>query len=151
MSRYSKQRLREFIKLTSKSRMADEEDVRMYYKCFLVLCKPLIQHRKITEEECNAAFWGGFHPEDRRLMIPQLIASYPHHPKAQLFDYEDVFKVAHAEFTSGHFTAFTLEDDWEPSFIDEPAKPDPMFQKWFNLGTQEGRTTDGEWRGRECN
>ena len=151
MSRYSKQRLREFIKLTSKSRMADEEDVRTYYKRFLVLCKPLIQHRKITEEECNAAFWGGFHPEDRRLMIPRLIASYPHHPKAQPFDYEDVFKVARAEFTSGHFTAFTLEDDWEPSFIDEPAKPDPMFQKWFNLGTQEGRTTDGEWRGRERN
>jgi hypothetical protein len=149
MSRYSKQRLREFIKLTSKSRMADEEDVRTYYKRFLVLCKPLMQHRKITEEECNAAFWGGFHPEDRRLMIPRLIASYPHHPKAQPFDYEDVFKVARAEFTNGHFTAFTLEDDWEPSFMEEPSKPDPMFQKWFNLGTVDPRTGDGDGRGRD--
>ena len=70
MSCYSKQRLWEFIKLASKSRMADEDDVRTYYKRFLVLCKPLIQHCKITEEECNAAFWGGFHPEDRRLMMP---------------------------------------------------------------------------------
>jgi hypothetical protein len=151
MSRYSKQRLRDFIKLTSKSRMADEDDVRTYYKRFLVLCKPLIQHRKITEEECNAAFWGGFHPDDRRLMIPRLIASFPHHPKAQPFDYEDVFKVARAEFTNGHFTAFTLEDDWEPSFIEEPSKPDPMFQKWFNLGAPDARALDGESRGRERN
>jgi hypothetical protein len=63
MSHYSKQRLREFIKLTSKSCMADEEDVQTYYKRFLVLCKPLMQHHKITDEECNVALWGGFHPE----------------------------------------------------------------------------------------
>jgi hypothetical protein len=151
MSHYSKQRLWEFIKLTSKSHMADEDDVKTYYKHFLVLCKPLIQHCKITEEECNTVFWGGFHPEDRRLMIPRLIASFPHHPKAQPFNYEDMFKVARPEFMNWHFTAFTLEDDWEPSFIDEPTKPDPMFQKWFNLGASDTRAPDGELQGREHN
>ena len=149
MSRYSKQRLREFIKLTSKSRMVDEDDVRTYYKRFLVLCKPLIQNRKITDEECNAAFWGGFHPEDRRLMYPRLLGSFPHHPKAEPFDFEDVYKVTRAEFTNGHFTAFTLEDDWDPSFIEEPAKPDPMFQKWFNLGAQDSGPLDSDRRGRD--
>ena len=149
MSRYSKQRLREFIKLTSKSRMVDEDDVRTYYKRFLVLCRSLIQNCKITDEECNAAFWGGFHPEDWRLMYPRLLSSFPHHPKAEPFDFEDVFKVARAEFTNGHFTAFTLEDDWDPSFIEEPAKPDPMFQKWFNLGAQDSGPSDSDRRGRD--
>ena len=147
MSHYSKQRLWEFIKLTSRSHMADEDEVQTYYKCFLVLCKPLIQHCKITEEECNTAFWGRFHLEDCRLIISRLIASYPCHPKAQPFNYEDVFKVTHAEYPSSHLTAFILKDDWEPSFIKEPAKPDPMFQKWFNLGAPEMRAPDWEWWG----
>ena len=82
-------------------------------------------------------------------MMPRLIARFPHHPKAQPFNYEDVFRIARAEFTNGHFTAFTLEDDWEPSFVEDTVKPDPMFQKWFNLGTPEGRSTDGEWHGRD--
>ena len=149
MSRYSKQRLREFTKLASRSRMADEEDVRTYYKRFLVLCKPLLQNRKITDEECDAAFWSGFHPEDRRLMYPRLIGRNPHHPKGQPFDYEDVFKVARAEFTNGHFTAFTLDDDWEPTFAEEPAKPDPMFQKWFNLEPSDPRGSNRDRRGRD--
>ncbi|KAH8985725.1 hypothetical protein EDB92DRAFT_1770214, partial [Lactarius akahatsu] len=51
MSRYSKQRLQEFIKHTSKSRMANEDDVRTYYKRFLVLSKPLMKNRRITKEE----------------------------------------------------------------------------------------------------
>lgn len=84
-------------------------------------------------------------------MYPRLISSFPHHPKAQPFDYEDVLKVARTEFTNGHFTAFTLEDDWDSSFVEEPAKPDPMFQKWFNLSAPDSRSHDSEWRGRHCN
>ena len=44
---------------------------------------------------------------------------------------------------------FTLEDDWEPFFVEDTVKPDLMFQKWFNLGTPEGRSTDREWHGRD--
>ncbi|KAF8257113.1 hypothetical protein EI94DRAFT_1819005 [Lactarius quietus] len=82
-------------------------------------------------------------------MYQRLIGYFPHQPKSEPFDFEEVYKVAHAEFTGGHFSTFTLEDDWDPSFIDEPAKTDPMFQKWFNLGTPDSQLTDGDWRGRD--
>ncbi len=144
MSRYSKQRLREFIKHTSKSRMTDEDDVHTYYKRFLVLSKPLMENHRITEEECDAAFWGGFHLDDRKLMYPRLIGNHPHHPKGQPFDYEDVLKVACAEFTNRHFTAFTIDDDWEPSFPEESTKPDPIFQWWFGHEAQDPRASDGD-------
>ncbi|KAH9060269.1 hypothetical protein EDB87DRAFT_1683805 [Lactarius vividus] len=109
-----------------------------------------MENHRITEEERNATFWGGFHMDDCKLMYPRLIANLPHHPKGQPFDYEDVLKVACAEFTNGHFTAFTIDDDWESSFPEESAKPDLIFQWWFGHEAQDLRTSDSDWDDTPC-
>ncbi len=108
-----------------------------------------MENHHITEEERDAAFWGRFHLDDHKLMYPWLIGNHPHHPKGQPFDYEDVLKVACTEFTNGHFTAFTIDDNWEPSFPEESTKPDPIFQQWFGHEAQDPRASDGDRRGRD--
>lgn len=129
------------LNLPPKSWMVNEDNVHTYFKHFLVLCKPLLQNQKIMDKECNTMFWGGFHSE---LMYPWLIGNNPHHPKGQAFNYEEVLQSAHAKFVNGHFAALTMEDDWEPSFINKPSKPDPIFQKLFNLGVQHSRVSDND-------
>ncbi|KAI0267962.1 hypothetical protein BGY98DRAFT_374765 [Russula aff. rugulosa BPL654] len=65
-SRHSKQKLYDFVKYASKTRMNEEEDVQRYYCRFMIFSKPLKDSQRLTDEECNKTFWLGFHPRDRR-------------------------------------------------------------------------------------
>ena|SRR6266404_6575610 len=94
--------------------MVDKDDMQQYYQRFLVLSKPLVQSRHLTDEEHDMAFWCGFHPDDQALMRPRLIAQHPHHPTGQPFSYKDVLRVARAEF-QGESMSFPIQDHWEQS------------------------------------
>ena len=49
--KYSQQKLSDFVKLASKTRKKEEEDVRQYYRKFLILSKPLLDSHELTKQE----------------------------------------------------------------------------------------------------
>jgi hypothetical protein len=99
--KYSQQKLSDFIKLASKSRKKEEEDVRQYYRKFLILSKPLLDSQELTKQERDSEFWYGFHPDDRDELTTHLFAKYPDQPKRRVFDFEDVYQVARAVLNNG--------------------------------------------------
>jgi len=76
-SRHSKQKLYNFTRYSSKTRMNEKEDVLQFYRQFLIFSKPLKDAWRLTNEECNKMFWLGFHPQDRAEMFARLIAKHP--------------------------------------------------------------------------
>jgi hypothetical protein len=91
---YSKQKLLEFVKSSSRSHMTEEEDILWYFRCFILLSKPLLNSQQLTKEEQNTAFWYGFHPDNHREMSSHLFGQHPKQPKGHTFNYEDIFDVA---------------------------------------------------------
>ncbi|KAH8978209.1 hypothetical protein EDB83DRAFT_2537582 [Lactarius deliciosus] len=55
--------------------------------------------RHLTEDDRNAAFWYGFHPDDREVVWPRLLSKNPFQPSDVPFHFEDVFVCARAAFT----------------------------------------------------
>ena len=98
-SRHSEQRLLDFVRESSKSRMNDEADVLQYYRDFLALSKPLLDSQRLSIYERDKAFWLGFHPHDHSEMYTRLIAKHPDQPSSAYFDYLDVYRVARVTFT----------------------------------------------------
>ncbi|KAH9036801.1 hypothetical protein EDB85DRAFT_2288079 [Lactarius pseudohatsudake] len=52
----------------------------------------------LSEEECNTAFWYGFHPKDREVLRPCLLSKNPFQLPDAPFHFEDVFSCARAAF-----------------------------------------------------
>ena len=75
------QKMREFIKDSSRNQMYCEEDVLQYHKAFMYHTDPLIHSRHLTESECDVEFWYGFHPHDRDCLWPRLLDLYPFQPR----------------------------------------------------------------------
>ncbi|KAI0244941.1 hypothetical protein BJV78DRAFT_1290183 [Lactifluus subvellereus] len=63
-SQYSKQKLYDFIRYSTRSRIVEEQDVLVYYCRFLMLSDPLFDSSRLTMGEQDTAFWHGFHPDD---------------------------------------------------------------------------------------
>ncbi|KAH8977017.1 hypothetical protein EDB92DRAFT_1822827 [Lactarius akahatsu] len=112
-SRHSKQKLYDFAHYNSRTRMRDEEDIIHYYRQFLVFCQPLIEDHRITTDERDYAFWYGFHPEDRDKLSPRLLAKFPDQPIGQPYNFNEVFKIARAAFSSSPFFPIQLQERWD--------------------------------------
>src|SRR6266850_2016685 len=97
--RYSKQKLQDYTNRRARHQIEDEEDVLKYYRVFNRLSKPLLDSDRITTGEWNAAFWRGFHPDDRKALYERLIAKKPDMPRGRAFDYKDVLSIARAIFS----------------------------------------------------
>ena len=102
-SRYSKQKLHDFIHYNSWMCMCNEEDIMRYYRQFLVFCQPLIESRRITTDERDGAFWYGFHPDDREKLSPRLIAKFLDQVVGQPYGLQDAYKIARAVFATSPF------------------------------------------------
>ena len=63
-----------------------------------MLCIPLVHEGHLTEEGRDSAFWHSFHPDDRRALVPRLIALHPFQPLDIPFLFEDVFRCAKGAF-----------------------------------------------------
>jgi hypothetical protein len=142
LSRHSGQKLMEFVRNSSKTRMNDEEDVLQYYRHFLVLSKPLIDSQRLTTGERDRAFWSGFHNRDRSEMYARLIAKHPDQPSTVYFDYLDVYRVARATFSGNHLLDFEPSDSW-----DEPQGPrtnrlERTRERWLDEDEQGPRKAD---------
>ncbi len=50
--------LQEFIRISAQMCIQDEDNLMLYYRCFLQISSPL----QLSDEEWNAKFINGFHP-----------------------------------------------------------------------------------------
>jgi hypothetical protein len=114
-SRHSEQKLRDFVRQSSKLCMNGEEDVLQYYRHFLALGKPLCNSKRLSTNECNKLFWLGFHPRDRTELYARLIAKHPDQPSSICFDYLDVYKAARAILSGNYLLDFEPGDPWDDS------------------------------------
>ncbi|KAI9507178.1 hypothetical protein F5148DRAFT_981774 [Russula earlei] len=102
-SRLSKRGLFDFIDESAQSHICDEEDVIRYCQDFLCKSNPLRLANRITEEECSAECFQGFHPVDRDIIAARLFSSKPNHPLDQPYDLEDVYNIARGYFSNSQF------------------------------------------------
>ncbi|KAH9007841.1 hypothetical protein EDB84DRAFT_1599672 [Lactarius hengduanensis] len=93
-----RQKLHSCIQETSRTRMHCEDDVLRYYRQFICFGIPLVHAGHMSEEERDAAFWYGFHPEDRKVIQPRLLGKNPFQPPDIPFHFKDVFVCARAAF-----------------------------------------------------
>ena len=111
-SRYSKQRLHDFVQKASQARMHSKDNVLEYYRRFDLLCKPLTNAGCITTEDHDLAFWLGFHTEDRDRMTARLFVQCPRHTTDEAFPFADVFDVARTTFKGSHQLSLLLAELW---------------------------------------
>jgi hypothetical protein len=66
-TRYTRQVLMDFVDLSSRTRMREEQDFIQYY---LTISNPLLKAEKISDDDRNAEFFQCFHPVDRDALAP---------------------------------------------------------------------------------
>ncbi|KAH9010537.1 hypothetical protein EDB84DRAFT_1570395 [Lactarius hengduanensis] len=71
----------------------------------------------LSEEERDAAFWYGFHPEDRKVIQPRLLGKNPFQPPDIPFHFEDVFVCARAAFAYDGSSFWSHAKQFEPPSI----------------------------------
>ncbi|KAH9177131.1 hypothetical protein EDB89DRAFT_2065316 [Lactarius sanguifluus] len=86
-----RQKLHSYIQDSSRRRMFCKDDVLRYYRQFICFSLPLVHAGHLSEEECDTAFWYGFHSEDHKVLQPRLIGKNPFQPSDIPFHFEDVF------------------------------------------------------------
>ncbi|KAI9437403.1 hypothetical protein BJY52DRAFT_602411 [Lactarius psammicola] len=113
-----RQKLQCYIQDSSRSRMDCIDDVLQYYRQFLCYSAPLVHAGHLTEEDRDAAFWRGFHPEDCKVLWPRLIGKNPIQPPDTPFYFEDVFHCARAAFAyDGASLSWSPEYQFKPSSV----------------------------------
>ncbi|KAI9450243.1 hypothetical protein BJY52DRAFT_1192006 [Lactarius psammicola] len=113
-----RQKLQCYIQNSSRSRMDCIDDVLQYYRQFLCYSAPLVHAGHLTEEDRDAAFWRGFHPEDCKVLWPRLIGKNPIQPPDTPFYFEDVFHCARAAFAyDGASLSWSPEYQFKPSSV----------------------------------
>jgi len=137
--RYSKTKLKAWIKNSSQKRMNGEEDIIAYYRKFMVLSKPLVDSVKLTGEDRNSLFWEGFHLDNQRRMEIRLLAQHPNHSDDDPFEYLDVYKTARAVCGGKRLSSLNNSDnsDHDNNGDDSDNDRDP-------------RNTDHEWCTTKC-
>ena len=145
-SKYSKQKLYDFVYFKNRTRIRDVEDVHQYYRQFHIFSEPLLDTHQITTDERDSAFWYGFHPDDRDRMYPRLIAKLPDHLMDQPFGMDDVFKAACLVFASSLFIPIELQE--RRNRFQAP-KPEQPSGEWYDQSDRDPRVSDHEGRFRE--
>ena len=117
-SQNQEEKLHDFVEDSSRSQMGCEVHVLQYHKDFQYYSTPLIHSCRMTEEDCDAAFWYGFHPVDCKALQLCLHTRYPFKPYRLLFPFEDVFGCAREIFKYEESHSFCLHElQFEPQSI----------------------------------
>ncbi|KAH9171756.1 hypothetical protein EDB89DRAFT_2070530 [Lactarius sanguifluus] len=119
-----RQKLRSYVQDSARKRMYCEDNVLQYYRQFICFGLPLVHAGHLSEEERDAAFWYGFHPDDREVLRPRLLGKNPLQPPDVPFHFEDVFRCARAAFAYDNYfpSPWSQKLKFEPSSIrrDQP-------------------------------
>ncbi|KAH9044080.1 hypothetical protein EDB83DRAFT_1576383 [Lactarius deliciosus] len=130
-----RQRLLSYVQDSSRTRMNCADDVIRYYRQFLCLGEPLVHSGHLTKEDRNAAFWYGFHPEDREVLWPRLLGKNPFQPSDVPFHFEDVFVCARGAFAYGNpFPPWLYEQQFQsPSVRREQLVIEPILRDAYSF------------------
>jgi hypothetical protein len=113
-----KQKLRNFVEDSSRMRMDREDDVLQYYRTFQHYSDPLVHSGYLTEKDRDIEFWYGFHPHDRDVVWPRLLAMYPFQPHDIPFHFERVFDCACRAFAYDERLSFgPREEEFESRIV----------------------------------
>ncbi len=78
----------------------------------------LVHTGHLSEEERDAAFWYGFHPEDRKVLQPRLLGKNHFQPREVPFPFEDVFGCTRGAFAyDDYLPSWLQEEQSEPSSV----------------------------------
>jgi hypothetical protein len=91
---YTRNSLMDFIDVSSRSRMCDEDDVVEYYQHFLILSNLLHQAQELSDCKRDIVFLQGFHPDIHERLSSHLFTMDPRCPACKPYGFEDVYTAA---------------------------------------------------------
>ena len=102
-TRYTRQVLMDFVDLSSRTRMHEEQDFMQYYRSFLTITNPLLKTQRISDDDWSMEFFQGFHPVDREALAARLFAMNSRHPVHKPYKFYDIYAVARGYFSNAQF------------------------------------------------
>jgi hypothetical protein len=81
----------------------DEDDVTVYYRRFLNISNLIYHSQQLSDNERNAAFFYGFHPDDQQPIASRIYTLKPNFPDDKPFDMQDVLAAARRYFSRNRF------------------------------------------------
>jgi hypothetical protein len=138
-NRYTKTGLQDFVNLSGKTRIMDEDDLTLYYRRFLQLSNPLRASLKLSDDERNTEFFYGFHPDDRSILENRLFAMNPTRPIDKAPAMDDTIKAARSYFSNTQFHRplhRRIRDSSPP-----PSSNHRAMEQWFGRDSQDPRSS----------
>ncbi|KAF8266264.1 hypothetical protein EI94DRAFT_1803351 [Lactarius quietus] len=93
----------DFIELSAEHHIHDECDILKYYCNFLMIALPLVEEKKLTQDDFHAEFFRGFHADNHNTLAREVFIMHPHQPRNRPFDIQDVLTAAWQHFASNLF------------------------------------------------
>ncbi len=113
-----RQKLCSYVQDSSKMQMDCVDNVLRYYRQFICYSVPLVHTGHLLEEERDAAFWYGFHPEDRKVLWPRLLGKNHFQLHEVPFPFKDVFGCTRGAFAyDDYLLSWSQEEQSEPSSV----------------------------------
>jgi hypothetical protein len=106
----TKQKLHNLVEDSCRMQMDRKEDVLQYYRMFKHYSDPLVRSGHLTETKRDVEFWYSFHPHDRDILWPRLLALYPFHRHNIPFQFKNVFDCACRVFAYEEHLSFWPQD-----------------------------------------
>ena len=100
-SKHTKKNIFDYVRWSAEQAFSNEDDVIKHYDRFLDLAEPLLDSQQLDDKECDILFWYGFHPEDRAMLLYQLLAKRRNPRSETYFPFPQVFRTARAIFSLG--------------------------------------------------
>ena len=135
-NRYTRTGLQEFVKISARTRIQDEDDLSLYHKRFLQISNPLRLTQKLSDEERNAEFFNGFHPKDRDIIYDRLFTLNPRRSTNRAPNFDETWEAARGYFTHNQFHLRTSRDLVEDNSTSHEHR---LMEQWFGKTSPDPR------------
>ncbi len=135
-NRYTRTGLQEFVKISARTRIQDEDDLILYHRRFLQISNPLRLAQQLSDEERNAEFFNGFHPKDRDIIYDRLFTLNPRRATNRAPGFDETLEAVRGYFTRNQFHLRTAYNPLE----DNPSSHEQrLMEQWFGKTPQDPR------------
>ena len=100
---YTRVDLQDFARISVQTRIWDEDDLVLYYRCFHQIASPLHIATQISDKEQNTDFFNGFHLKDHNIIYDRCFTIDPTCPRNCMPTLEDTYKAAFGCFANDQF------------------------------------------------
>ena len=108
---YSRGRMEKIAAQAARHEISSQDELDKFYRKFLPVSQWLLNNKRISSTERDAAFWYGFHPRTQMVLTQQLRIAYPKHDRADPYPMKQVYTVARYIFDRHAFDLNHLSDD----------------------------------------